>query len=103
MIIPRREYRVFAKVERSLRMPQVREVAVIGCRTNAGRTACRRPSCLPTARRLELPDLTEHLRKRLSVQFKVPKQLIIPIACRAIHRRKVLQARCCAAKLEASA
>jgi fatty-acyl-CoA synthase len=102
MIISGGENIASSEVERVIyEMPQVREVAVIGMPD--ARWGERPVAVVVLAERgeLDLPDLTDHCRKRLAA-FKVPKQLIIRDQLPRNPSGKVLK-RVLRAELEATA
>ena len=77
MIISGGENIASSEVERVIyELPQVREVAVIGMPDDRWGERPVAVVVLAESAALELPDLTDHCRKRLAA-FKVPKQLII--------------------------
>src|ERR1700681_880773 len=77
MIISGGENIASSEVERVIyELPQVREVAVIGVPDDRWGERPVAVVVLADSTALELPDLTDHCRKRLAA-FKVPKQLII--------------------------
>jgi fatty-acyl-CoA synthase len=77
MIISGGENIASSEIERVIyEMPQVREVAVIGMPDARWGEKPVAVVVIADGTALELPDLTEHCRKRLAA-FKVPKQLII--------------------------
>jgi fatty-acyl-CoA synthase len=77
MIISGGENIASSEVERVIyELPQVREVAVIGLPDPRWGERPVAVVVLADGTALELPDLTDHCRKRLAA-FKVPKQLII--------------------------
>src|SRR6266403_4249760 len=77
MIISGGENIASSEIERVIHeMPQVREVAVIGMPDERWGEKPVAVVVVAEGTELQLPDLTEHCRKRLAA-FKVPKQLII--------------------------
>src|SRR6266446_4217193 len=77
MIISGGENIASSEVERVIyELPQVREVAVVGIPDQRWGERPVAVVVLADSTTLELPDLTEHCRKRLA-SFQVPKQLII--------------------------
>jgi fatty-acyl-CoA synthase len=77
MIISGGENIASSEVERVIyELPQVREVAVVGLPDERWGERPVAVVVLADSAALELPDLTDHCRKRLAA-FKVPKQLII--------------------------
>src|SRR6266699_4056008 len=77
MIISGGENIASSEIERVIyELPQVREVAVIGMPDDRWGERPVAVVVLAESAALELPDLTDHCRKRLAA-FKVPKQLII--------------------------
>jgi fatty-acyl-CoA synthase len=82
-------------------MPQVREVAVIGMPDERWGEKPVAVVVVADGTVLQLPDLTEHCRKRLAA-FKVPKQLIIRDHLPRNPSGKVLK-RVLRAELEANA
>ena len=102
MIISGGENIASSEVERVIyELPQVREVAVIGMPDERWGERPVAVVVLADSTALELPDLTEHCRKRLA-SFKVPKQLIIRDSLPRNPSGKVLK-RVLRAELEASA
>src|SRR5712675_1787243 len=102
MIISGGENIASSEVERVIyELPQVREVAVIGMPDERWGERPVAVIVLADSATLELPDLTEHCRKRLA-SFKVPKQLIIRDSLPRNPSGKVLK-RVLRAELEASA
>ena len=77
MIISGGENIASSEVERVIyELPQVREVAVVGLPDERWGERPVAVVVLADSAALELPDLTDHCRKRLAA-FKVPKQLVI--------------------------
>jgi fatty-acyl-CoA synthase len=102
MIISGGENIASSEVERVIyEMPQVREVAVIGMPDPRWGEQPVAIVVLTDSAALELPDLTDHCRKRLAA-FKVPKQLIIRDSLPRNPSGKVLK-RVLRAELEESA
>jgi fatty-acyl-CoA synthase len=102
MIISGGENIASSEVERVIyELPQVREVAVIGMLDDRWGERPVAVVVLADSAALELPDLTDHCRKRLAA-FKVPKQLIIRDSLPRNPSGKVLK-RVLRAELEASA
>jgi fatty-acyl-CoA synthase len=102
MIISGGENIASSEVERVIyELPQVREVAVIGMPDQRWGERPVAVVVLADSTTLELPDLTEHCRKRLA-SFKVPRQLIIRDRLPRNPSGKVLK-RVLRAELEASA
>jgi fatty-acyl-CoA synthase len=102
MIISGGENIASSEVERIIyEMPQVREVAVIGMPDPRWGERPVAIVVLNDSAALELPDLTDHCRKRLAA-FKVPKQLIIRDSLPRNPSGKVLK-RVLRAELEESA
>ena len=102
MIISGGENIASSEVERVIyELPQVREVAVIGMPDERWGERPVAVVVLADSTALELPDLTEHCRKRLA-SFKVPKQLIIRDSLPRNPSGKVLK-RVLRAELEATA
>jgi fatty-acyl-CoA synthase len=102
MIISGGENIASSEVERVIyEMPQVREVAVIGMPDPRWGERPVAIVVLTDSAALELPDLTDHCRKRLAA-FKVPKQLIIRDSLPRNPSGKVLK-RVLRAELEESA
>jgi fatty-acyl-CoA synthase len=102
MIISGGENIASSEVERVIyEMPQVREVAVIGMPDPRWGERPVAIVVLTDSAALELPDLTDHCRKRLAA-FKVPKQLIIRDGLPRNPSGKVLK-RVLRAELEESA
>ena len=102
MIISGGENIASSEVERVIyELPQVREVAVIGMPDERWGERPVAIVVLADGAALELPDLTDHCRKRLAA-FKVPKQLIIRDSLPRNPSGKVLK-RVLRAELEASA
>jgi fatty-acyl-CoA synthase len=102
MIISGGENIASSEVERVIyEMPQVREVAVIGMPDPRWGERPVAVVVLSDNAALQLPDLTEHCRKRLAA-FKVPKQLIIRDQLPRNPSGKVLK-RVLRAELEATA
>ena len=91
-----------SEVERVIyELPQVREVAVIGVPDERWGERPVAVVVLAGNEALELPDLTDHCRRRLAA-FKVPKQLIIRDSLPRNPSGKVLK-RVLRAELEATA
>jgi fatty-acyl-CoA synthase len=102
MIISGGENIASSEVERVIyELPQVREVAVIGMPDARWGERPVAVVVLADSATLELPDLTDHCRKRLAA-FKVPKQLIIRDSLPRNPSGKVLK-RVLRAELEANA
>jgi fatty-acyl-CoA synthase len=102
MIISGGENIASSEVERVIyELPQVREVAVIGMPDQRWGERPVAVVVLADGAALELPDLTDHCRRRLAA-FKVPKQLIIRDRLPRNPSGKVLK-RVLRAELEASA
>jgi fatty-acyl-CoA synthase len=102
MIISGGENIASSEVERVIyELPQVREVAVIGMPDARWGERPVAVIVLADSATLELPDLTDHCRKRLAA-FKVPKQLIIRDSLPRNPSGKVLK-RVLRAELEANA
>lgn len=77
MIISGGENIASSEIERVIyELPQVREVAVVGLPDERWGERPVAVVVLADSAALELPDLTDHCRKRLAA-FKVPKQLVI--------------------------
>jgi len=77
MIISGGEKIASSEIERVIyEMPQVREVAVIGMPDERWGEKPVAVVVVADGTVLQLPELTEHCRKRLAA-FKVPKQLVI--------------------------
>ena len=77
MIISGGENIASSEIERVIyEMPQVREVAVIGMPDERWGEKPVAVVVVADGTVLQLPELTEHCRKRLAA-FKVPKQLVI--------------------------
>jgi fatty-acyl-CoA synthase len=102
MIISGGENIASSEIERVIyEMPQVREVAVIGMPDERWGEKPVAVVVVADGTVLQLPDLTEHCRKRLAA-FKVPKQLIIRDHLPRNPSGKVLK-RVLRAELEANA
>jgi fatty-acyl-CoA synthase len=102
MIISGGENIASSEIERVIyEMPQVREVAVIGMPDERWGEKPVAVVVVADGAVLQLPDLTEHCRKRLAA-FKVPKQLIIRDHLPRNPSGKVLK-RVLRAELEANA